>query len=68
MTLDELHRTLTTYEMRIDIENGKKNRKETFKATKKTRNKEHRVEEIPSDESNEEESYFVRRLKRRAAK
>jgi hypothetical protein len=31
---------------------------------KKTRNKEHRVEERPGDESDEEEAYFVRRLKR----
>jgi hypothetical protein len=31
---------------------------------KKTRKKEHKVEEKPRDEFDEEEAYFVRRLKR----
>jgi hypothetical protein len=64
MTMDELHGTLTTYEMRTDTENEQPNREATFKATKKTRNKEHRVEERPGDESDEEEAHFVRKLKR----
>jgi hypothetical protein len=64
MTMDELHGTLTTYEMRTYTKNRQPNRETTFKATEKIRNKEHRVEERPGDESNEEEAYFVRRLKR----
>jgi hypothetical protein len=64
MTMDELHGTLAAYEMRTDRENEQPNREAPFKVTKKTRNKEHKVEERPGDESDEEEAHFVRRLKR----
>jgi hypothetical protein len=64
MTMDELHGTLATYEMRTDTTNGHPNKEAAFKATKKTRNKEHRVEERPDNKSDEEEAYFIRRLKR----
>jgi hypothetical protein len=63
MTMDELHGTLTTYEMRTNTKNGHPNREEYFKYKKKTRNKEHGVDEKPGNESNEEEAYFVRSLK-----
>jgi hypothetical protein len=50
--------------MRTDTKNGHPIIEANFKAMKKTKNKEHKVEEIPSDELDEEEEYFVRRLKR----
>jgi hypothetical protein len=62
--MDELHGTLTSYEMRTNIKNGHSNREASFNATKKIRNKEHRVEERPDDELDEEEAYFVRIIKR----
>jgi hypothetical protein len=68
MTMDELHGTLTTYKMRTYRKNGHPNRETYFKSMKKTRNKEPRVEEKLGNESNEEEAYFVRRLKGRTNK
>jgi hypothetical protein len=64
MTMDELHGILTAYEMRTNIENGQSNEEVYFKSMKKKRNKEHKVEENPSDESDEEEAHFVRKIKR----
>jgi hypothetical protein len=49
MTMDELHGTLTTCEMRTNTKKGHPNRETTFKATKKTRNKECTVEETLDD-------------------
>jgi hypothetical protein len=54
MKMDEIHGTLTTYEMRTYTKNGQPDREAYFKSTKKTRNKEHMVEERLCDESNEE--------------
>jgi hypothetical protein len=62
--MDELHGTLTTYEMRTDTENGQPNRQASFRSMKKTRNNEHRVEERSGNESDEEEAHFVRKIKR----
>jgi hypothetical protein len=42
MTMDELHGTLTTYEMRTDTENGQPNREATFKSHEE--NKEQRTQ------------------------
>ena len=64
MTMDELHGTLTAYEMRIDTKNWQENIEETFKSMEKIGNKEYREEERLGDESDEEEAYFLRRLKR----
>ena len=67
MTMDELHGTLTTYEMRIEQEDP--TRKEaTFKVTNKRRTiKQKQKSEYNSDDDdfdNEEEANFVRKLKR----
>ena len=66
MTMDELHGTLTAYEMRIYIEDGQsKSRKATFKSSNKTQNKGHKQEEMSDDEWDEkEEANFVKRLKK----
>ena len=64
MTMDELHGTLTAYEMRIDIEDGQSmSREAAFKASNKTWNKGHKQEETSDDEWDEkEEANFVKRL------
>jgi hypothetical protein len=68
ITMDELHGILTAYGMRIDTKNGQPNKEASFKATNKTRNKEHKVEQNIGDESDEEEANFVRNLKRGTGK
>ena len=66
MTMDELHGTLTGYEMITYIEDGKSMRREEgFKASNKTQNKGHRQEETPDDEWDEnEEDFFFKRIKK----
>ena len=39
-------------------------REASFRGSKKTRNKEHKVEDKPHDESDEKEANFVRKLKK----
>ena len=63
ITMEELLSTLTTYGMRINTEDRPSTIEATFKATKKTRNKELKVKGTPDDES-DEEANFIRKLKR----
>jgi hypothetical protein len=68
MTMDELHRILTTYEMRIEQDNMAM-KEETFKASKNTKKKDKQNPKLYCSYSNEPEEYeeeanFVRRLKR----
>jgi hypothetical protein len=64
LTVDELHGTLTAYEMRIEQDNPPRtSRKEaTFKASKKT---ECKISDCSDNELDEEEANFVRKLKNR---
>ena len=51
LTMEELHGILIAYEMRTKKEDEQQTRREeTFKASKKTRNKWHKEEEISNDE------------------
>ena len=70
LTMDELQGILSSYEMRANIENEQPTTREaTFKASKKTRNKGHKEEEISDDECDEkEEAKFVRKIKRGTGK
>ena len=66
MTMDELHETLTTYEMRIEQEDplGKE---AAFKASNQRRTSKPRPKSKYSNNDeydNEEEANFVRKLKR----
>jgi hypothetical protein len=66
LSMDELHGILVAYEMRTEQENPSR-REATFEASKKTRknNPKSKTCSINSDDSyNEEESNFVRKLKR----
>lgn len=60
MTMEELHNTLTTYEMRTDTEDGPSSREVAFKSTRKTRNKELKVEGTLDNDSRVEEENFIR--------
>jgi hypothetical protein len=70
LTMDELHKILTTYEMRIEQDKpAKLSRKEaTFKASKKTKTEEYKTSDNSNNESDEEEANFVRKLKRESGK
>ena len=51
MIVDELHKILTTYELRIETKKEKPTTREVaFKSSKKTRNKSHKEEETSDDE------------------
>lgn len=63
MTMEELHNTLTTYEMRIDTKEGKSTREASFKAIRKIRKKELRVEGTLEEDLNVEETDFIEKLK-----
>ena len=66
MKMDELHGTLTTYEMRIEQEDSV-GKEEAFKVTNKRRsiNQKPKIEYNSDDDTdNEEEANFVRKLKR----
>jgi hypothetical protein len=68
MTMDELHGTLTTYEMRKEKENLVTN-EETFKAYKKTKKNKNQMTKSNSSNSDvskdyEEVANFLRRMKR----
>jgi hypothetical protein len=72
MTMDELHRILTTYEMRIDQDNPIK-KEATFKASKKTKKKDKQKPKSDCSCSDDSEEYedvanFLRRLKKGTGK
>ena len=67
MIMDELHEILTAYEMRIKKEKLSKN-EETFKASKKTKTREHTSRDNSDSELDEEEINFVGKLKRGSRK
>lgn len=61
--MEELHSTLTTYEMKIDVEDGPSTKEVDFEATRKTRNKELKVEGTPNDDPYVEEN-FIKKVKK----
>jgi hypothetical protein len=61
--MDELHGIITTYEMRTGQEKISKG-ETTFKVSKGSKNHEHESNEINSDKSNEEETNFIKKLKK----
>jgi hypothetical protein len=68
LTMDELHGTLTTYEMRTEQDNLV-TKEATFKASKKTKKKDKQKEKSDSSnsdisEDDEEVANFVRRMKK----
>jgi hypothetical protein len=67
LTMDELHGILTAYEMRTEKENSSK-KEVAFKASKKTKNKEHKSSDCSIYESDTEEAHFVRNIKKGSGK
>jgi hypothetical protein len=67
LTMDELHGILTTYEMRTEKENPS-NKEEAFKYSKKIKNREHESSDSSNNESNAEESHFVRKTQKGSGK
>jgi hypothetical protein len=61
--MDELHRILTAYEMRIELDKPTK-KEATFKASKKKNIEEYKTSDNSDNELDEEEANFVRNLKR----
>ena len=61
--MDQLHGILMAYEMRIEKE--KPSIKETtFKASKETKTKDHKLSESSIDELDEEEDFLIRKRKK----
>ena len=67
LTMDELHGILTAYEKRNEKEKSSK-KEATFKASKKTKNKEQKSSDCSSYESDVEEANFVRKHKKGSGK
>lgn len=63
LTMDELYGILKTYEMRTEKEKSLK-REATFKASKKTKNKEPESSDSSNDEFDTKKSHFVRKIKK----
>ena len=61
LTMDELYRILTAYELRLGIDNTSKG-EATFKVTKKIKNQKQKTQIDHNEESDVEEANFIKKI------